>query len=416
MKKKKNVLFLIIGLLIIASLSIWFIFFKNEKDNKVADNYTIPKVYFEGNIAEMYTKEDERTIKLKYTDGKQEFESYASIKIQGTSSIGYDKKNYTIKLFKDEELSEKNPVDVGWGEQNKYCLKANWIDKTHARNIVSAKIMAQIQSKYDLLENTPNNGVIDGFPIEIYINDEFLGLYTWNIPKDEWMFNMDSENENHIVFASEDWLDGNVFKGEASYDTWSIEVGRGDDKDLEKLNKLIDFVNNSSDKEFKQNFEKHLNFDATINYFIMMQFAELWDNVAKNQLLVTYDGKIWYPVLYDLDTSWGTDYNGKDLYDYTALKLPYFNKLYIRVATLFSEEIEERYFELRKDILTKENVMKEFNDFKALIPDSTFELENNRWNVNYTIPGYDYSQIEDFLDTRISIVDKHMKELEKSSY
>ena len=30
-----------------------------------------------------------------------------------------------------------------------------------------------------------------------YLNDEFLGIYTMNIPKDAWMFNMDEDNEKH---------------------------------------------------------------------------------------------------------------------------------------------------------------------------------------------------------------------------
>ncbi len=132
----------------------------------------------------MVSKQDVRKILLKYESDSINFETYASIKIQGTSSVFYDKKNYNITLYNDEELNEKNKIDVGWGKQNKYCLKANWIDKTHARNIITAQLASEIQSKYNLFENTPNNGVIDGFPIEVYINGEFLGIYTWNIPKD----------------------------------------------------------------------------------------------------------------------------------------------------------------------------------------------------------------------------------------
>jgi len=407
MKNKKIIFGIFITLLFIGAIICIGHFYKKSETEK----YEIPKLYFEGDISAMYTKDDERRIKVKYISNDKDFESYATLKIQGTSSIGYDKKNYNIKFYKDDNYNDKNTIDVGWGEQSKYCLKANWIDKTHARNVVSAKIVSKIQDKYDILEDTPNNGAIDGFPVEIYINNEFLGLYTWNIPKDDWMFNMDSDNENHIVFSSETNTETNFFKDKANYEAWDVEVGRGDDKDLEKLNKLIDFVNNSNDKDFKKNIDKHLNLDITINYIIMVQFAELLDNIGKNLLLATYDGEVWYPILYDLDTSWGTDYNGKGLQDYSDVNSVHASKLFDRVIKLYPEKVKERYFELRKEILTKENVMKEFNDFRELIPDSTFELENNRWNVHYTIPGYDYSQIEEFLDTRIPIVDKYMNAL-----
>ena len=198
---KKNKIITIISIILII-LAIVIIVIKTRENNKLETEYTIPKVYFEGDISNMTSKEDERKISLKYVSNDINFESYALIKIQGTSSVYFEKKNYNIKLYEDENYEEKNKVDVGWGEQNKYCLKANWIDKTHARNVVTAKLAAEVQAKYNILNDTPNNGTIDGYPVEIYINDEFLGLYTWNIPKDAWMFNMDEDNENHIVFAN----------------------------------------------------------------------------------------------------------------------------------------------------------------------------------------------------------------------
>lgn len=393
-------------MIIIMIITGGFILISLLKESK-KEEYDIPKVYFEGDISNMGSKQDVRKILLKYESSSINFETYASIKIQGTSSVFYDKKNYNITLYNDEELNEKNKIDVGWGKQSKYCLKANWIDKTHARNIITAQLASEIQSKYNLFENTPNNGVIDGFPIEVYINGEFLGIYTWNIPKDAWMFNMDEENEDHIVFASEGWKDSNLFKAEAEWGDYSIEVGNETDKEFEKLNRLIEFVNQSSDKEFKNKFKEYLDFDATINYLIIMEFALLDDNVAKNMLLATYDGKIWYPTLYDLDTSWGTNYDGLSLLDYKKMDNWLRSKLWSRMIENYPKEISERYFELRNDILTKEHILELFENFDNKIPSETFEKENVRWQ---NIPGYDIKQIEEFLDTRIPLMDKIMTE------
>lgn len=403
----KNKLILI-GILLILTIIPLIIIYNYNKETK---EYTIPKVYFEGDISNMLTKEDERKISLKYVSNDINFDTYALIKIQGTSSIAYEKKNYTIKLYEDENYENKNKVDVGWGKQNKYCLKANWIDKTHARNIVTAKLASEVQAKYNLFESTPHNGTIDGYPVEIYINGEFLGLYTWNIPKDAWMFNMDEDNENHIVFANEGWQPASLFKQETTYGDWGLEVGKETQETLDKLNRLIKFVSNSDDKTFKKDFDKYLNFDSTINYLILMEFALLEDNVAKNMLLATYDGKIWYPSLYDLDTSWGTLYDGLTIVDYTRIDNAFQSKLWTRMIEMYPNEISERYFELRKDLLTKAHIMELFNNFKSLIPNETFAKENNRWN---NIPGYDYSQIEEFLNTRIPLVDKVMEERRNS--
>ena len=41
------------------------------------------------------------------------------------------------------------------------------------------------------------NDLVDGFFVEVYINGNYQGLYTMNIPKAEWMFDMDKNNPNH---------------------------------------------------------------------------------------------------------------------------------------------------------------------------------------------------------------------------
>ena len=276
----------------------------------LADGARIPRLYFEGDIAGMESKEDIRNVSVRYKSTDMNFSGYAELKIQGTSSLAYEKKNFTIKFFEDEAHEEKLKLDMGWGAQNKYCLKANWIDRTHARNVVSAKLVSQMQSKYDLLPLAPCNGAVDGFPVEIYVNGDFHGLYTFNIPKDDWQFGMDSDNPNHIVIGGEGWKDANLFQAEPDFKTWEVEVGEDNEETLEKMKALFDFVINSSDEEFRANLDDHLDLDAALNYYVFSDYAYLTDNRGKNILLATYDGAKWYLSLYDLDTSWGTTYNG----------------------------------------------------------------------------------------------------------
>ena len=237
-------------------------------------NTDIPKLYFEGNIEKMYEKSDVRDISFTYDDGESVTKGYATLKVQGTSSLGYDKKNYTINMYADEAHEEKLKIDLGWGAQSKYCLKANWIDRTHARNIVTANLVTQMQQKYNLLTEAPRNGAIDGFPIEIYNNGSFHGLYTFNIPKDDWQFAMDGDNPDHIVLGGEWHNDDGLFKAQATdFETWSVEVGEESEETLAKLNRLLEFFVSTSDEEFKANFDQYMNLDALLNYYIMTDFA-----------------------------------------------------------------------------------------------------------------------------------------------
>lgn len=372
----------------------------------------IPKLYFEGNIAGMEEKSDVRNIAFEYKNGDILIDGFAKIKVQGTSSLAYEKKNYTINLYQDAEYADDLEIDVGWGAQSKYCLKANWVDRTHSRNIVTAKLATQVQQKYDVLSNAPRNGLVDGFPVEIYINGDFLGLYTFNIPKDDWQFNMDSDNPDNIVVSGETYTPTNLFFEKPNLNHWSVEVGQESDETLEKLTRMFSFVIDSSDEEFKANFEQYLDLDAALNYYVMVDFAYLADNHGQNMLLATYDGEKWYLSLYDLDTSWGSYWNGYILNPYNEELLDMSrNNLFARMEKNFGKELAERYFELRQDILSKDHVMNEFENFKDSIPTISFIKETLRWGKGVIkkpedIPGHDISQIDEYLDAVVDRLDE----------
>ena len=375
---------------------------------------SIPRVDIDGDISNMQTKADIRKVKITYTSDELKFESYTEIKIQGHTSLGFDKKNYTIKLFKDSECTEKNKVEVksDWGKQSKYCLKANWVDDvTQARNIVSARIAAKVQAKYNVFTNTPHNGTIDGFPIEIYNNDSFLGIYTWNIPKDDWLWNIDDKDEKQYTIETEEHSNATGFKEnitEFSEKTFDVEAGTKSDAALKHMQDTITFVKDSSDEEFKNHFKEYFDFDASLNYIVCYYYFGAVDNLAKNMQLVTYDGKKFYPSLYDLDTTYGAFFDGsrKDTYDITFSYEA--SVLWYRVVTLFPNEVAQRWFELRRDIFTKDATMKEFRDFYNSIPEESWTKEKERWGED-NLPGFGLDQIEEFLNFRIKYIDMIME-------
>ncbi len=250
----------------------------------------------------------------------------------------------------------------------------------------------------------PNNGVIDGFPIELYINGNFHGLYTMNIPKDDWMFGMDENNPNNVVICGENWTKPVLFQDiPTDFSAWSVEVGPENDETLAKVQRLIAFVRDSSDDEFKANFSQYLNLDATLNYYVMMNYCWMPDNVGKNMLLATYDGNVWYPSLYDLDTTWGTNYMGNNLYDYkNHLMSSDDSILWSRLEKLYKKEIVTRYFELRSSIMDANYIMTKFNEFYNSIPQEILDRETAKWGIVATgepIPGYPISQIQEHLNS-----------------
>lgn len=410
--KVKISLIIIIVIILISILTIglnWKSIIKKNEDQGL-NGYKIPKMYIAGDIEGMQDKEDKRQIKVKYESDDLTFESYALLKVQGNYTLRFDKKNYNITFYKDSEFEEKQKFDVKWGEYNKYTLKANWTDPLHSRNIVTAKIASQINQKYGILTDSVNNGLIDGFPIELYVNGEFLGLYTFNLHKD-YIFNMDKSNKNNIViFANIPEPTAFATLETEEWNNYEVEFGEENKETLDKLNRVINFINNSNDEEFVNDFEKYFNLDSVLNYYCFMKFAHLIDNVTRNIFLVTYDGEIWYMVPYDFDQSWGNSFRDYSVISDHQNKLTTYytniNPLWKRFKVLFAEEIKERYKELRNDILTKENVINKMNDFYKLIPEESLKKEQEKWNNK---PNYERTYINEYLDKLISHLDKEME-------
>ena len=219
------------------------------------------------------------------------------------------------------------------------------------------------------------------------------------------MFGMDGDNPDHIVVGGEDWCPETLFEAQPNLSMWAVEVGEESDETLQKLTRMFDFVINSSDEEFKKDFNKYLNLDAVMNYYVFADCAYLIDNLGKNMMLATYDGKIWYPSLYDLDSSWGVQADGKSLFGYEQNLVGFdYNNLFHRVEKCFKKELSQRYFELRQDVLSKNNIMFNFKSFDNAIPQISFAKEMIKWGTE--IPGYDTAQLERYLDNILPRLDK----------
>ena len=82
------------------------------------------------------------------------------------------------------------------------------------------------------------------------------------------------------------------------------------------------------------------------------------------------------------------------------------NTFFRRFNQLFSKEIADRYFELRKNILSEENIIKEIDKFHSQIESSSLEKEQERWE---NIPGYDITQMKDYIKERLPYIDQLMR-------
>ena len=393
----------------------------------------LPKVFFNGSKP---TTKDSVYATIEYISSTEHFKGYVDIKCQGSSSMSFPKKNFTIKMFTDDTMTTKLKKDFkGWGKQNKFCLKANYIDHSHARNVVSAKLWGEIvssRSDYDTLpvelRTSPNNGAVDGFPIKLYYNGKYEGLYTWNIPKDKWTFNMDDTNTNHAVLCAEKNNGGNKqttdagilaceFRGPAVIDgtDWSLEVPDVLDPSIRtSFNNLINCVKDTDNDTFKNTIGNYLDLTSAFDYFLFAYATSNVDGLAKNLIMITYDGVKWYCSAYDLDNVWGSKGSSPFVNETVACPDDYYDNnslLWERILTCFPKQLYDRYIEIRNSVLTYANVINKFERFTDCINNDLY-AEDVEIYTGIPYPNdNNIKQIRENARLRLAYMDNKMAEL-----
>lgn len=380
----------------------------------------IPRVFF--GVALPQTKDD-TVMSFRYISKTRDISGYCKTKAQGNHSMKYPKKNQTVKIYKDAECTEKLNVNFkGWGEQNKFCFKANWIDLTHARNIVSARLwgdVVQSRANYEsipeLLRNSPNLGAVDGFPVKVYAGGVYQGRYTLNIPKDAWMANMDDELDSNCILCGENYVSG-CFRAEANIDEsdWTDEIHDVVPETIKtRWNEAIRFVMNSTDEEFAFGIGSYFDVDSLIDYYLFGLVSCGLDGFSKNQLYMTYDGQKWYATMYDMDATFGLWYDGTSFVPATYSRNEFQdfkdgngNLLYIRLESLFTDAIKTRWETLKTSVLSIENIINRFERFTDIAPEALIKEDFASTTINGAYTGIPSQSTNNIQQIRAFCVDR----------
>ena len=375
-------------------------------------DYDVPVLALIGSTDGM-SKDD--AVEMRYVYGDKR--GSCSVKWQGSSSLSFPKKNYTVVFDTPFEAVE------GWGEQKKYCLKANYVDYSHARNTCGAKLWGQIvksrENVHETLAASPNYGAIDGFPVAITINGEFGGLYTFNIPKDGWMANMGDGTQEAIICAEGTqrcYMREPVVIG-TDYDIEYVSDEDNADWIQTSINALIDACANTDSSDIDTTIAERVDWDSVIDMLAFTALVGGFDLIIKNYLLFTYNGTKWHMGAYDMDSIWGNWWNGKYIlpaddstvsFAGTALR---HHRLYGLALIHKKDEFKARYAELRAGVMSEINVAKVIDDFVAGIPAVVRDEDARLWTKIPNTLGNNVHQIKDWYRLRCQIIDKQVEAL-----
>ena len=292
----------------------------------------------------------------------------AGLRIQGTSSTTYPRKNYRIYFFRSEKYGttlEVGGVDVpdlmysfkpGAKRVGIFCLKADFSDSSSTHNTGAVRLINDVWKKCGWL--TPPQMVdssvrigVDGDPIDcFYDNDDsgvniYLGKYNFNNEKSESHnvygfegiagFN-DTEslngqrnkcvcveflNNSHPLclfgtanITEEEFADGLEFRFKADK-TWAD----ADTEDKAAVQRLWSWIYSCKGNhvKFLNEYKDYFGNDSPFAWYLITDYLMAVDNRAKNMMLCTWDGIHWYFLPYDLDTILGGRNDSVLKYDYT---------------------------------------------------------------------------------------------------
>ena len=377
---------------------------------------------------------DWQTAPFSFVDKDRLVEGYLQYAMQGNSSKNYPKKNLKVKFFRDKDCKNKLKwrPKADWHKNNKFNIKANYIDATHARNLVNASLVRDAMEVTPFANNqiankllkTQNLGQMEGFPIELSFNDGYYGLMTFNTEKDDKPFGMDSDGRAHEAITIEspdenlnnpqDKIDGNHF-ATVLQDTVDPDVQTN-------FTKFLTFINTANDTDFKAHIGDYIDLYSVINLYLFGVWSYEWDYYNKSEILLTYDsGKSYYMLAYDLDSTWRLFWNGSTLLENDVADFATANKDWIeghgnvllnRIYQLFKPEIKAQWQKLRTSVWTNSRAVNAFKQFIRSVPEDAYERDQTKWPDIPSKSITNFAQIQQAIIERSNAMDKFMEGLQ----
>ncbi len=234
----------------------------------------------------------------KYTDGK-EFKSGMKIKGRGNTTWQDPKKPYRIKL--DEKASV-----LGLNKSKNWCLLAEYEDKSLLRNQTAMEI-----SRICGMTWTPAM-----ISVEVYLNNEYLGIYTFCENKEVAKNRVDIDLDKGDVYLElEQFMDNPV----CFWTTHRLPVMFSDPEEPSNelketiIQRFRDFENVLYSENFtdpESGYAPMIDVESVINYYIIQELTKNIDGNLRKSTFITLgpDSPLKFYHVWDFDRALGNCY------------------------------------------------------------------------------------------------------------
>lgn len=405
---------------------------ENNNSDTVNNANALPIVKMYGDMPASDT--DKTTNRFIYQDGTYVINGYTKTSWQGQSSLSLPKKSYKFKLYSDNVLTNKlaMQIDPKFAPASKFVLKAFYNDPTLSLDNIGNEIMHDLAASRKTfspdLNSTAYLGQCYGKPVELYFNDNYQGLYFFRSGAKEDTYGVDGKDATKFVIEGESEKGAAMFQA-PSVTTWGDGTGDGLEVEFEpnipdtltddqkaKFNAFVKMVYDGNIETFKAN-TLQTSVEAAIDYIIFYNLMGSVDSCGRNLEWVTWDNGAHFTVIpYDLDQMFFNDYNGigradKNVNAFPVVQMRFgttHNKYFDLIAQAYPQQLNDRYYELRKNIMREDNIIKRFTDYGSHIGIANFNKERAKWPIAGRLVNYQY--LQNIVYDRFKIVDTQFKE------
>ncbi|MCK0915092.1 CotH kinase family protein [Acinetobacter pittii] len=340
-------------------------------------------------------EEGKFTGQVTFTIDGESVELFAQIEVQGQSSAGFPKKNWSLDLYADQGLTTSAYLKIGKiRAHDSVNFKSNFIDHLHVRQIFNLQLWQEIQNsrkgypKQDIdnyyIGKAGKDAVPTGalaapymYPAVCNINGEFYGVGCIHYAKKRGNYNIAKNKPKEILIdfggiTAIDAMHPDIIEIKAPSAPTAVT--------LAAIERWRGFAQSSAE-DMQANYASYADKQNLIDYYCFVDFICGADIVFKNLQLYTWDGKIWRIGVYDVDMTYGLDFDGKIwrfFPDYDAFQGDGF---WSRIRTAFKQDIESRYAELRRSgLFSVDHVYLQMSHLLSFYPIELLNAEYSKWN------------------------------------
>lgn len=365
----------------------------------------------------------------------------AAIRYRGNSTQWNQKKGYAVKLLGKKKQSLERSFH-GMRTDNYWIFDPMSIDPARMRNPASLKLWSKFAKDCYYIAEEPNRRKASrGFFAEVVLNGTYIGIYDILEKSDRKQFKLkkvkgagDAAVVHSVLYKAKErgtatvmavgYKPGEFDNTQKIWEKWASvypDIDKGQKTNWKPLYDAVNLVSTGSDKDFINKVWTHFEQAVMIDYFLLTELIQGYDNMGKNMLYMAYDiqkNNMLTVAPWDMDGTWGRNWYGgitdgqhpeKDI----AVSFRALNGLYRRLFSIYPnwKEMEgRRYCELRGNYFRQDSLLAVFNDnFDLFAASAADKREEIRWDGKNNIHinfEEERAYLNDWIPRRLAALDK----------